>query len=301
MTVLLYFIMLVLALMVAILSVRLYLVNRDLQSIRLDLERFDGDSFGKNMSIASGNKRIEELAATINRKIRFFKEEVIRYKNMEDGLKQAIANMGHDLRTPLTSVVGYLQLLKKEVTTGEGLQYMSVMERRAKTLEAMINGFFELSMIEAPEYPLSIEAVDLTAILAQHLAERYKSFQISGITPKVCIPDKAVKAFADIHALDRIIANLLGNVLQHAKGHVSIRLYKDGKFAVLEISNSVENLSPEDVDKLFDRFYTADKVRNGTSSGLGLPIVKALAEKMDGTVSVSLAGSILTIRLTLRA
>lgn len=301
MTFFIYFTVSVLALTVMILSARLYLVNRDLQAIRADLERFDGENTGKSMSIASGNKNVEELAVTINKKIRFFKDAVIRYRNMEDELRQAIANMGHDLRTPLTSVVGYLQLLKKEVTAGEGQQYMEVMERRAKTLETMINGFFELSMIEAPAYPLSIEVVDLTAVLVQQIAERYKRFQSGGITPEVDVPDKAVKVFADFHALDRIIANLLENVLQHAKDRVSIKLYKDGKSAVLDISNSAESLSPEDIGKLFDRFYTADKVRNGASSGLGLPIVRALAEKMEGTVSSSLSDNILTIRLTLRA
>lgn len=105
----------------------------------------------------------------------------------------------------------------------------------------------------------------------------------------------------NFNALNRIIANLLGNVLQHANGRVSIRLYKDGKTATLEISNSAENLSSEDVHKLFDRFYTAGKVRNGASSGLGLPIVKALVEKMGGTVTASLADGLLAIRLTLRA
>ncbi len=295
------FIVLALALSVVILSVRLFLVNRDLRAIRSDLERFDEDNYGKNISIASGNKGVEELAAVINKKILSFKEAVIHYRNMEDELRQAIANMGHDLRTPLTSVSGYLQLLKKEVTTEEGLQYMEVMERRAKTLETMINGFFELSMIEAPVYPLSIEAVDLTAVLAQQMAERVKRFQNGGITPELDIPDQAVKVFADFHALDRIIANLLGNVLQHARGRVLIRLHKVGKSAVLEISNSAENLSSEDVGKLFDRFYTADKVRNGANNGLGLPIVKALAEKMGGSVTAGYADSILTIRLTLRA
>ena len=301
MAIFVYSIVVVLVLTVIVLSVRLYLVDKDLQSIRSDLEHFDGDNFGKSMSIASGSKRVEELAAAINRKIRFFKEAVIRYRNMEDELRQAIANMGHDLRTPLTSVLGYLQLLKKEVTTGEGLQYMEVAERRAKTLETMINGFFELSMIETPQYPLAIETVDFTAVLAQHLAERYERFRSGGITPEVDIPAEAVKVFADFNALNRIIANLLGNVLQHANGRVSIRLHKDGKTATLEISNSAENLSSEDVDKLFDRFYTADKVRNGASSGLGLPIVKALVEKMGGTVTAGLAEGILAIRLTLRA
>ena len=106
MAIFVYSIVVVLVLTVIVLSVRLYLVDKDLQSIRSDLEHFDGDNFGKSMSIASGSKRVEELAAAINRKIRFFKEAVIRYRNMEDELRQAIANMGHDLRTPLTSVLG---------------------------------------------------------------------------------------------------------------------------------------------------------------------------------------------------
>ncbi|MDP4268337.1 MAG: histidine kinase dimerization/phospho-acceptor domain-containing protein, partial [Bacteroidota bacterium] len=139
---------------VLILSIRLYLIQKDLSIFKHDLECFDGSDYRKSLSLSSGIKGMEELAATINNKTRELNEAVVHYRKMEDELKISIANMSHDLRTPLTSRLGYLQLLENEVSTKDGIEDMEVMKRRAKTLETLINDFFEISMIETSQYPI---------------------------------------------------------------------------------------------------------------------------------------------------
>jgi signal transduction histidine kinase len=194
---------------------------------------------------------------------------------MENELKQSIASMSHDLRTPLTAIMGYLQLMKNETEKSGIGEYLEIASRRAKMLETLINDFFEISMIEVHQFPISIEAVELNSVLAQHIADYYNNFLNKGIQLKVDIQEQPVKIMADKNALDRIITNLIGNAYEHSSTEVSIRLYEDEKTAAFEISNYADNLSIEDTQKIFDRFFMADKVRNGQSSGLGLSIVKA--------------------------
>ncbi|HEX3028943.1 MAG TPA: HAMP domain-containing sensor histidine kinase [Clostridia bacterium] len=286
---------------VLILSIRLYLIQNDLSIFKRDLERFDGSDYRKSLSLSSGIKGMEELAATINNKTRELNEAVVHYRKMEDELKISIANMSHDLRTPLTSILGYLQLLKNEVSTKDGIEYMEVMQRRAKTLETLINDFFEISIIETRQFPIAIEAVDLEALLVQQIADMYDSFKSRGIEPQIDITGHPVRILGDKNALNRIIANLLANALKHSLAGLWIKLGRDDKQAYLEISNYTENLSQEDMKRIFDRFYMADKVRNGQGSGLGLPIVKTLVEKMDGTVTANLKDGLLTLRVAFRA
>ena len=284
---------------ITVLSVRMYYILKDVRVFRSELESFDGDRFRKNLSVTCGVKSMEELAIAINRKTCELKKAVDSYRRMENSLKQSITSMTHDLRTPLTSIIGYLQLMKGEAAMEDIKKYMEVAEKRAKSLETLINGFFEISMIEAPNYPVSTEAVDIKDVLAQQVADYYESFKRKGISLQVDIQDKPLKVIADINALNRIINNLIGNAQQHSESEVYIKLYEDKKSVYFEISNRAENLSEEDIMKIFDRFYMADKVRNGERSGLGLSIVKALVEKLDGTITASYQDNTLIMKVTL--
>lgn len=290
------FIISVLLIIITVLFTRLYLINKNLQIFKSELEGFDGKNYRKNLSLICRNKAMEELAVTINEKSGQMKAAIDHYRVMENEMGQSIANMSHDLRTPLTAIIGYIQLIKNETDIAEAKNYAEIAERRAKTLQTLVNDFFEISLIEASEYPISIEVVDLSTILAQYVVDLYNSLKSSGLKLEVSIPEQSVKILADQKALNRIIDNLLANAIQHSKADVSVRLYEKGKSACLEIANYADNLSEKDVQLLFDRFYTADKVRNEQRNGLGLSIVKTLVEKLGGTISADYKENVLTIK-----
>jgi signal transduction histidine kinase len=290
------FVILVLAIVIAFLSTRLYLINKNLHIFKSELESFDGKDYRKNLTLICNNKAMEELAVSINKKTGQMKAAIDHYRAMENEMGQSIADMSHDLRTPLTAIIGYIQLMKGETDIAEAKKYADIAERRAKTLQTLINGFFEISLIESSEYPIAIEAVDLSAVLAQYIVDLYNNLKTSGLKLDVNIPERPVKILADKNALNRIIDNLLGNALQHSIADLSIKLYEEGKSACLEISNYADNLSEKDVQMLFDRFYSADKVRNEQRKGLGLSIVKTLIEKLEGTINADYKGNVLTIK-----
>ena len=216
----------------------------------------------------------------------------------EQELRRQIANVSHDLRTPLTSILGYLQLLE-----GEGLplekraEYLAVIEGRARTLQTFIAAFYDLSRIEGGELPLEREQVDLRRALSDQLAASYGQIEEAGLDMEVELADGLPPVWADSGAVTRIFSNLLTNALRHGEDALSVRLYREGGVILSAFSNRAEDLTAEDASHVFERFYTADKMRTGQSTGLGLAIVKALAERMGHTAAARWEDGVFTIEV----
>lgn len=240
----------------------------------------------------------EELLSCLNQLLELRQEERALYRRKEQELRRQIANVSHDLRTPLTSILGYLQLLE-----GEGLplekraEYLAVVEGRARTLQTFIAAFYDLSRIEGGELPLEREKVDLSRALSDQLAAAYEQIEAAGLAVEVDIAPGLPPVWADSGAVTRIFSNLLTNALRHGEDALSVRLYREGGVILSAFSNRAEGLTAEDAAHVFERFYTADKMRTGQSTGLGLAIVKALAERMGHTVAARWEDGVFTIEV----
>ena len=240
----------------------------------------------------------EELLSCLNQLLELRQEERALYRRKEQELRRQIANVSHDLRTPLTSILGYLQLLE-----GEGLplekraEYLAVIEGRARTLQTFIAAFYDLSRIEGGELPLEREQVDLSRALSDQLAAAYEQIEAAGLAVEVDIAPGLPPVWADSGAVTRIFSNLLTNALRHGEDTLSVRLYREGGVILSAFSNRAEGLTAEDAAHVFERFYTADKMRTGQSTGLGLAIVKALAERMGHTVAARWEDGVFTIEV----
>ena len=228
----------------------------------------------------------EELLACLNDLLELRQEERAAYRRKEQELRRQIANVSHDLRTPLTSILGYLQLLEQEeLSLEKRREYFQVIEGRARTLQTFIATFYDLSRIEGGELPLEREKVDLARALSDQLAAAYEQIEEAGLAMEVDVASGLPPVWADRGAVTRIFSNLLTNALRHGSDTLSIRLYQEGNQIVSAFSNQARDLTAEDAAHVFERFYTADKMRTGQSTGLGLAIVKALAERMGHTVA----------------
>ena len=240
----------------------------------------------------------EELLFCLNQLLELRQEERALYRRKEQELRRQIANVSHELRTPLTSILGYLQLLE-----GEGLplekraEYLAVIEGRARTLQTFIAAFYDLSRIEGGELPLEREKVDLSRALSDQLAAAYEQIEAAGLAVEVDIAPGLPPVWADSGAVTRIFSNLLTNALRHGEDTLSVRLYREGGVILSAFSNRAEGLTAEDAAHVFERFYTADKMRTGQSTGLGLAIVKALAERMGHTVAARWEDGVFTIEV----
>ena len=215
-----------------------------------------------------------------------------------EAIRQQIANISHDLRTPLTSILGYLQLLEGDsLTVEERREYLGIVRGRAKALQSLITSFYDLSRLEGGEYPLSREKVDLYHVLSELVAEFYNDFEQSGFDMTVELAPGLPAVTADPAGVLRVFTNLIRNALEHGEGRMEIRLYQEGGQVVSRFSNETHALTAEDVPHVFDRFFTSDKMRTGRNTGLGLAIVKALAGQMDCRAEAALEGDMFAITL----
>ena len=281
-----------LALLCLWLGLRLYALERDIRTCARQLR-----AGRPRVSMAAPNAAAEELLTAVNALLALREREEGDYRRQEQAIRQQIANVSHDLRTPLTSILGYLQLLEGEgLTAEERREYLSIVQGRARALQSMIVSFYDLSRLEGGEYPLSRERVDLYHVLSQLVAEFYNDFTDFDMTVELREGLPAVTA--DPAGVLRVFTNLIRNALEHGRKRMSILLYQEGGEVVSVFANDAPGLTTEDVEHVFDRFFTADKMRTGQSTGLGLAIVKALVERMGHTVSAELEGDL--FRVTVR-
>lgn len=258
----------------------LFLTNNKIKSITINLKEVNEVDTNKGIRILAFNKNLNILIKEVNELIRKNKEMQYRYKEADLEIRQAIANMSHDLRTPLTSVMGYIQLLENEnISSDEKKQYISIIEKRSQSLKSLISSFYDLSRLQASEYEMNIEKINISSILCNIIASFYDDFENNNLNPIIKIDENSGVVNGDKNATERIFINIIQNILKHAKGDLEIYLSKSDKYIITQFINDAPDLKEEDVKRIFERFFTSDRMRIGRNTGLGLAITKILVEK----------------------
>lgn len=208
-----------------------------------------------------------------------------------------LAGLSHDIRTPLTSLDGYLQLLAGTDDPQKRAYYVKIMQERVVSLSNILENLFTYAKLEQEEYALAKDPVNLHECLLHQLFAYYEDFRKKGIEAKFDIDESPSYILADQNALERVIQNILKNILQHGKDSFEVILKQRDKKALLKFANTVE--SPEDIDPdmLFKNFYKADPARQHSSTGLGLSIAKSLTEKMGGNITAEVNGQSFSMQL----
>lgn len=290
------YLVVVLLITVFLLGFRLFYMENQVKSLTNQLAHINASKTNKRITIGLLNKSIEKLAEKINKTIEIkLQSEASRVK-VENDLRQTIANMSHDLRTPLTSIIGYIQFLKLAgISDEEKAEYLEVAEHRAKSLEILLNDFYELSLIDSLDYELSMEKLNINKILEQVVLDRYADFMGRNINPSINIPSEALYIIGEKKSVERVIDNLLSNAIKYAKDAINISLKIEENDMILKFSNTFTSLTQQDAENIFDRFYMADKTRSGKGTGLGLAIAKGLVEKMGGSINCNIKGDMFNI------
>ncbi|WP_160672007.1 HAMP domain-containing sensor histidine kinase [Clostridium sp. C8-1-8] len=292
----------ILFIVVIIISYRMFYVEKQIKSLIKQLLEINKEKGNKKVTLGLSNNRLERLAEVINENIDIRKQSEANRIKVENDLRQTIANMSHDLRTPLTAIIGYLQLLKVDgIDEDEKKDFLDIAEHRAKSLETLLNDFYELSLIESLDYQLNMERLNISKILQQIVLDRYSDFMEREISPNINIPDKNYYIIAEKKSIDRVIENVLTNAIKYAKDSIDISLQQKQEKILITISNTFTNLGEKDIANIFDRFYMADKSRSGKGTGLGLAIARGLVEKMDGNITANIDGSIFSICCSFKA
>lgn len=287
-----------LGLISVVLWLRVWTQDRALRAAAEQLRALGEKECGGRIRMAVPNAAAEELLAEVNRLLALRMEDRAEGRAREKELRRQISNVSHDLRTPLTSILGYLQLLEDDTLSPEDRKtYLGVVGSRAQALQRLITSFYDLSRLEGGEFPLEKERVDLRGVLAELLASFYQDFTDAGFDMRVDLDEHVPAVCADPGGALRVMTNLLRNALDHGQSPMTIRLYAEGERVVSHFTNAAPDLGPEDAQHVFDRFFTSDKMRTGRNTGLGLAIVKTLAEQMGVEVRTELANGNFTIAL----
>lgn len=248
-------------------------------------------SENKKLRISLSSKQIEKLAGIINEKNDLEQKTKVRIIQEKEQLKHSIANISHDLRTPLTSIQGYLTLLKDCEDKEEQEHYFSVIQAKTNYLTELLQIFYDLSLIESEDYILEIEKIDVNRIVTDCLIDKYN--ELKELTPTIKIENAPVWIIGNAVACKRIIDNLVTNAIRYSDDDIEIVMDADGIFTVKNTTSELKNI---DVNILFQKFYTVDTSRSNGNTGLGLYIVKELLNKIEGGIKeISYKNNILTI------
>lgn len=230
------------------------------------------------VNISTRDPYMRKLAAEINVQLRLLRKERQRYQQGDLELKEAVTNISHDLRTPLTAINGYLDLLQREEKSKDVQRYLSQIQNRTEVLKNMTEELFRYSVVTASQ-ELKLERMDIVRALEESLLSFYAVMQEKGIQPEISLPEQSVFCELDVGAVNRIFSNIISNALKYSDGDLSVIMTSNGD---ITFTNTAHNLTAVTVGRLFDRFYTVEASRNST--GLGLSIAKILIERMGGSI-----------------
>lgn len=283
----------ILLLLILFLSAKVYFLRKSANEISEAFrDRLTADT-NTLIDISSRDRCMRKLATDINIQLRLLRSQRNLYLSGDRELKDAVTNISHDLRTPLTAICGYLELLKKEDQSDAVRRYLTIITERTEAMKALTEELFRYSVIASTSDSMELVPVNINHVLEESIAANYAALSNAGITPEIIIPKEAVHRSLNRAALIRIFNNLITNAVRYSDGDLTIELREDAR---ISFSNTAAELDEIQVGKLFDRFYTVESARQST--GLGLSIAKILTEQMGGEISANYAGNRLSILLT---
>lgn len=282
-----------LALVALGLGIKVALLRHGIKGLRRDLVERRGQDTNTLLSLPCRDRELRRLASALNQELRTLRQERLRYQQGDKELKEAVVNISHDLRTPLTAISGYLQLLKSQELPPDAQRYLGQIESRTESMKRLTEELFRYSVVVSEEN-LAREPVDLRRAVEEALLSFYGALEGRGIDPQVRLPEEPVVRQLDPSALSRVLGNILTNALKYSAGNLEVALEESGR---LTFSNSAPGLDPVAAGRLFDRFYTVEAARNST--GLGLSIAKELTQRMGGEMGAELHNGRLTVWLEL--
>jgi signal transduction histidine kinase len=274
-------------------------LRSELKKISDQLEELVDDNSEKMLDISLVDKELERMAGLFNRYNDKQRQIVAGAMKDEEFLKDSVANISHDLRTPLTVILGHLQLISKTDLTPEQKERLEIVNNKAVRMKELVDTFYEYSLVTTSNEEMQKDKLNILNMLMDLISDCAPLMDKKGISPKIDLPEHSVYIYSDKNALDRIFQNLITNAIRYSAGDIAISLENDDKSVVLSVTNPIPDDSELDPDRMFDRFYTGDSSRSSGGTGLGLAVVNELTDKLGGTIKAQRDGNKLTMRLQL--
>ena len=267
------------------LCIYIFQLKANMKNIQEELVLTRDMNYNRQLTVDLSDKNLSAMTAEINRNLDYQKKLKLQSEAAEMNLKQSVSDIAHDLRTPLTVISGNLQMLKDDSSISDSArEYIRICEEKCSAMKVISDDFFQLSVLESDFSSAELRSVNLTNDLMQFVADNEAIIRKNNLIPDIVFPDNSVFAYADPSLISRLFANLLTNVIKYASDSFRIVLSEEDESVSVTFINRIAAGTDIDTDQIFNRTYRADKSRNSSGAGIGLYIVKLLAEKQGAKV-----------------
>ena len=267
----------------------LVLMRRQIIRLRQYVETLQEGDTSITVPVEFQTPEVGKLVGEINLLVDKYRSIVSELRRKDETIKETITNLAHDVRTPLTSIEGYAKILKNSGNLSEkDLAAVDTILERSDTLKRLLNQLFDFARLESDSFEYHESIIDLNAILRNTAVSFYSNFEAKGEEPDIQIAEEEFKVMGDPDAVTRVFSNIIFNALVHGKTNYSIASWKEPEAYAFCFRNDAGDIAPEDLDRLFDRFFTTDKSRSKKTTGLGLAIAKKIVTHMGGEIKAEL-------------
>lgn len=284
----------VLAIICVIIIVRHYHYTKQIHKINQTLRQImQKDQINAYFRLRTKEEELIQLGKALNNLINQMDTNKKRTNRLENVHKQIMTHIAHDLRTPLTSLLGYIEVMKEDDSLNEDTrqEYLGVTFQKAQRLTKLVQDFFTLAKLETGDTRIKLQKINLTLRLKEILVSFYQDFSKHGIEPKIEIPEKTAYVWADINSIERILNNLISNSLRYGKegSDFGVTMRNEVERVWIDVWDRGQGISKTDLPYIFERLYTGKASRNHhlQGNGLGLSITKQLVEKQHGEIFVT--------------
>ena len=269
----------ILGISILYLLIKLYLIINSLKEIEISLEQILKEDTNNLITISTSDKDIRKIAQILNKNLQDLRKQKLQYQNGNQELKRTITNISHDIRTPLTGIIGYMDLIKEEADEHKKQKYLEIIERKANDLTLLTEQLFNYSKTMDTPTHIKKETHCINEIIEETLVSFYSIFKANNIVPEIDICKEKIYKNIDKNTMTRVFENILSNVSKYSDGNFKVKLEDDGK---ITFSNKAESLDATTVQKIFDRYFTVENAKKST--GIGLSIAKQLIELNGGKI-----------------
>ena len=289
-----YIIFLIISLVLIIIFLIYYIIsiNISIKEIEDNLDIILNNDTNKLITISTNNKRLNRLTTTLNTSLRKIRRLELSYKNGNKELQESITNISHDLRTPLTAIKGYIDLIKKEKSKKKIVEYLKIIENKSEDLVILTEQLYDYSKSLDLKDNFKKEKVCINDILEDTILSYYALIKKKNITPEVNITTKRIYRKIDKNMAIRILENIISNTIKYTDEDIKITLLDNGKIIIKNKSHALDNTT---VNKMFNRYYTVESGSN--TSGIGLSIAKQLVNINGGKITAKYSQGYLIVEL----
>ena len=275
----LYILIIMLFILCIFMCLKIYFFKRAIKEISDSLNDILNTDTNNLINISSSDEDIKKLATTLNINLKELRKQKLQYENGNQELKRVVTNISHDLRTPLTAINGYIDLMKNDKLSKEQEKYLSIIYNKSNELVELTEQLFDYSKAIDNNVELNKEKCCINEVLEEVLVSYYTVFKENGITPEISICENKIYKMLNKASVVRIFENILSNISKYSNGNFKAELEDNG---IITFSNKARMLDATTVEKIFDRYFTVENAKKST--GLGLSIAKQLVELNGGKI-----------------